>query len=249
MELIKLRQQQQNTRAHLQAMEKRIKGTELKQKQMMNFLAKVMRNPSFMQRLVQQGRTKELEAALSKKRRLIDQGPKCTVDAQGEGTSVKIEPQDYNGDIAAFEVSELDKLAMDMQGLSKTGKTRVNEQVEEEGRKDRSGNEALDVEEIWEEFLNEELDEEDMTLLGAEGDEEEDVNLLVEQLSDLVSRDQNRDPSQGRTRPFWLAPMINYLFSFSVSIWGLPRAKQRPINFQKGFRCPQRESVRSPCSW
>lgn len=184
MELVKLRQQQQDSRAYLLAMEQRIKGIELKQKQMMNFLVKIMKNPSFIQKLVQQGRTKELEAALTKRRRLIDKGP-TYVEAPEEGTSVKIEPQDY-GDISAFEVSELDKLAMYMQGLSKTGKNPENEQIEKEEMKIESGNEAPDVG-IWEEFLNEEL-EENMSLLGTvEGDDEEDVNVLVEQLSDLVS--------------------------------------------------------------
>ncbi|RVX22290.1 Heat stress transcription factor A-2b [Vitis vinifera] len=123
MELVKLRRQQQDTRAYLQAMEQRIKGTELKLKQMMNFWAKVIKNPT-------------------------------------------------------FEVSELDTLAMDMEGLSKTGKKPGNEQIEKEEMKLESGNKALDIG-IWEEFLNEEL-EGDMGLLGTVGgDDEEDVNVLV----------------------------------------------------------------------
>ena len=43
-ELVKLRQQQQSTKSHLQEMEGRIKMTEQKQKQMMNFLARAMQN-------------------------------------------------------------------------------------------------------------------------------------------------------------------------------------------------------------
>ena len=184
MELVKLRRQQQDTRAYLQAMEQRIKGTELKLKQMMNFWAKVIKNPSIIQKLVLQSRTKELESALTKKRRLIDEGP-TYVEATGEGTSVKIEPHDYD-DISAFEVSELDTLAMDMEGLSKTGKKPGNEQIEKEEMKLESGNKALDIG-IWEEFLNEEL-EGDMGLLDTVGgDDEEDVNVLVDQLCDLVS--------------------------------------------------------------
>ena len=179
MELVKLRQQQQDTRACLHAMEQRIKGTELKQKQMMSFLAKAMKNPGFIQKLVQRGGTKELEAALNKKRRLIDQAPE-------EGTSVKIEPLEY-GNISEFEVSELDKLAMEMQGLTNTGKNPENEEIERKEMKLESGNKALDVGILEEYFLNEEF-QGDMGLLdNVEGEDEEDVNVLVEQLTDLVS--------------------------------------------------------------
>jgi heat shock transcription factor len=75
-ELVKLRQQQQNTRTYLEAMEGRLKRTEHKQKQMMNFLVRAMQNPNFLQQLVQKKEwRKELEEVFSKKRRrTIDQG-------------------------------------------------------------------------------------------------------------------------------------------------------------------------------
>ena len=77
MELVKLRQQQQSTRAYLQTMEQRLQGTEIKQQQMMAFLARAMQKPAFIQQLVQQKeKRKELEEAMTKKRRRpIDQGP------------------------------------------------------------------------------------------------------------------------------------------------------------------------------
>ncbi|GLT65498.1 hypothetical protein SLA2020_379280 [Shorea laevis] len=77
MELVKLRQQQQNTRAYLQVMEQRLQGTEKKQQQMMSFLARAMQNPTFLQQLVQKKeKRKELEEAMTKKRRRpIDRGP------------------------------------------------------------------------------------------------------------------------------------------------------------------------------
>ncbi|GAU15532.1 hypothetical protein TSUD_45690 [Trifolium subterraneum] len=75
-ELVKLRQQQQNTRTYLEAMEGRLKRTEHKQKQMMNFLVRAIENPNFLQQLVEQKEwRKELEEVFSKKRRRnIDQG-------------------------------------------------------------------------------------------------------------------------------------------------------------------------------
>ncbi|KAI3469623.1 hypothetical protein Pfo_026286 [Paulownia fortunei] len=75
-ELVKLRQQQQNTNSHLREMEQMLKGTELKQQQTMSFLARAIRNPTFLQQIVQQKeRVKELEEAIGKKRRKrIDHG-------------------------------------------------------------------------------------------------------------------------------------------------------------------------------
>ncbi|WVZ21823.1 hypothetical protein V8G54_000367 [Vigna mungo] len=80
-ELVKLRQQQQNTRVHIQAMEGRLKRTEQKQQQTMNFLARAMQNPNFVQQLVQQKKLrKEVMEAFSKKRRSLDQGSSNVVE-------------------------------------------------------------------------------------------------------------------------------------------------------------------------
>ncbi|KAL5209064.1 hypothetical protein ABZP36_004687 [Zizania latifolia] len=72
-EVGKLRQEQQTTRAQMQAMEERVSATEQKQQQMTVFLARAMKNPGFLQMLVDrqgQGRgQRELEDALSMKRR------------------------------------------------------------------------------------------------------------------------------------------------------------------------------------
>ncbi|XP_022885842.1 heat stress transcription factor A-6b-like [Olea europaea var. sylvestris] len=155
MELVKLRQQQQNTRAYLQEMESRLQGTERKQQQMMNFLARAMQNPEFIQQLAQQkGKRKELEEAISKKRRRpIDQGPSY---AKGE------ESRNPYG----FQVSELEALALEMQGFGKV-KREPEDELEELEHFESSDNE-LD-EEFWEDLLNEGFDEE----FGATGNEED----------------------------------------------------------------------------
>jgi heat shock transcription factor, other eukaryote len=76
-EVVKLRQEQQTIREHLHAMEERLGTAEQKQVQMMGFLVRAMRNPEFFQQLVQQqDKRKELEDAISKKRRRpIDSAP------------------------------------------------------------------------------------------------------------------------------------------------------------------------------
>jgi len=181
-ELVKLRQQQQNTRAYLKDMEEKLSGTETKQRQMMSFLAKAIQNPCFVEQLIQRDRRKELEEAISKKRRRsIDQGPSNAIGGGICSSLVKMEPQDYS-DISSFSDLELEQLAgdLDIQGLS--------EKFEEEDEGNKLGGEgsedkALDTK-FWEELWN----EEDIGLLGGEGeDEEEDADVLAEQLGFLGS--------------------------------------------------------------
>ncbi|ONK60510.1 uncharacterized protein A4U43_C08F19250 [Asparagus officinalis] len=139
-EVIKLRQEQQNTRAHLQAMEERLKGTEQKQQQMMTFLAKAMQNPNLLQQFAQKEQhRKELEEAINKKRRRrIEFRPddvEPVLELEGEGLK----------DLYQFEGSELESLTIGREALENDGE--VIEDVEEE-----SGELNDD---FWEELLNE----------------------------------------------------------------------------------------------
>ncbi|XP_022723132.1 heat stress transcription factor A-6b-like [Durio zibethinus] len=190
-ELLKLRQQQQNTNTYLQAMEERLRKTEMKQQQIMSFLAKAMQNPSLLQKLVQQkDMRKELEEAITKKRRRrIDQrSSSSTVETSelsqdvGGGTFVKAEPEDY--DIAEFEVSELDKLVMDLQGLTGSQNNIELEHVEEReehGSKDKNLDEGF-----WDDLLNDDIEQE-ISVPDVEDEDEENVDVLVEQLGYLGS--------------------------------------------------------------
>lgn len=200
MELIKLRQQQQTSKSCLQVMEQRLKKTEMKQHQMMNFLARAMKNPDFLQQLVQQKDSrKELAEVLGKNKRRcsIDQGPSnvslCDDDDQpvhdnepSIGTFAKVEPQNY-GDIGEFERFELEKIVVDMDGG--VGASRCNNIEEDQiglvEENENRGNKALD-EVFWEDLFHE--GNEQTGLLGV-GDEEdgEDMNILAEQLGYLSS--------------------------------------------------------------
>ncbi|KAG8389300.1 hypothetical protein BUALT_Bualt02G0215000 [Buddleja alternifolia] len=172
MELVKLRQQQMNTRAYLQEMELRLQGTEKKQHQMMSFLARAMQNPEFIYQLVQQKeKRKELEEAMSKKRRRpIEDGE------SSRANPVKSEPLDF-GDPYGFEVSELEALALEMQGFAKA-KREEQEELEGLGSYDKELDEGF-----WEELLNEGFDEEGKD----EEVEEEDVDVLAGRLEFLGS--------------------------------------------------------------
>lgn len=180
MELVKLRQQQQTTRAYLQSMELRLQGTEKKQQQMMSFLAKAMQNPEFIQQLVQQKeKRKELQEVFTKKRRRpIDQGPRGCESS----SHIKVEPSEF-GDPYCYgnhhhQVSELEALALEMQGLGSRGRR-------EEGEEERDDLDKELDEGFWEELLNEGFDEvpEDK---DAE-DDGEDVNVLADRLGFLGS--------------------------------------------------------------
>lgn len=173
MELVKLRQQQQNTRTYLQEMEERLRGTEIKQQQMMTFLVRAMKNPAFIQQLLQQKETrKELQEAITKKRRRpIEQRGSCV----GESSS-------------GFEVSELEVLAMEMQGLGK-GRREEEEESEVLETQERLVNE-LD-EGFWEELFSGNFDGElDIPTPQGEDDDDddEDVNLLANRFGYLGSK-------------------------------------------------------------
>ncbi|KAK4587438.1 hypothetical protein RGQ29_024229 [Quercus rubra] len=185
-ELVKLRQQQQNTRNYIQSMEDRLRKTDGKQQQMMNFLARAMQNPNFLQQLAQQKeRRKELQDAITKKRRqLTDQGPSDleigVLGQGGEGNFVKVEPHDF-GDVSEFEVSELDRLAMDMHGLSGCQNNPEEEQIERGGEHE-SRDMIKDFDEgLWENLLNEGIEEE-IGIMGVDQENDEDLHVLAEHM-------------------------------------------------------------------
>ncbi|GAU50650.1 hypothetical protein TSUD_333890, partial [Trifolium subterraneum] len=156
MELVKLRQQQQNTRSLLQAMEERLRGTEIKQEQMMAFLARAMKNPAFIQQLLQhKEKRKEIEEAITKKRRR------------------PIEYGESSNDVKfGFEVSELEVLAMEMQGLGR-GKRELEEEIDVFETNEKF-NKELD-EEFWEELFSEKFENE-LDILTSQGDDDDDVD-------------------------------------------------------------------------
>ncbi|XP_027935064.1 heat stress transcription factor A-6b-like [Vigna unguiculata] len=177
-ELVKLRQQQQNTRVHIQAMEGRLKKTEQKQQQMMNFLARAMQNPNFVQQLVQQKELrKELKEAFPKKRRSLDQGPSNVVVEVGEldcveeySSFVKLEPQVYTEKVLDFEVPDLD-LVLNLEEQIGSQKRMEGDYIHVEGL-------DKDIDEVfWQDLLNEGI--EDQGVIG--------VDVLAQQLGYLAS--------------------------------------------------------------
>ncbi|XP_072951396.1 heat stress transcription factor A-2b-like isoform X1 [Typha angustifolia] len=188
-ELVKLRQEQQNTRGHLRAMEERLQGTERKQQQMMAFLARIMRNPGFLYELVSQNeKKKEIEEAISKKRRRqIDQAPEND-DMATNGSAeleapIKIEAQAISENLFVDEDSELE-IALAMQGYGEGRDDNLDPSEQLDDRQDGELNN-----EFWEELLNEGLGEEKD---GSGARTDDDVNVLAERMGYLSSTSPRR---------------------------------------------------------
>ncbi|XP_043706036.1 heat shock factor protein HSF30-like [Telopea speciosissima] len=71
-EIVKLKEQQQSSRDELVNIEERLQGTERKHQQMMDFLARALKNPAFVQQLIQRNEhSRQLRSdSIGKKRRL-----------------------------------------------------------------------------------------------------------------------------------------------------------------------------------
>ncbi|MCD9558572.1 Heat stress transcription factor A-2c [Datura stramonium] len=205
MELVELKQHQQTTKSCIKSMEEKLKRTEQKQHQMMNFLAKAMQNPRFLEQMMQQKeRRKELEEKIRNKRirRQIDhQGPSnvgelgghCVNNSSDGNFSIKMEPHEYYyGEINGFDDLELERsLAMSMQGTSgntiNLDQEDYNIENEHMGKLESHENRAID-EGFWEGLLNENVEDE-INLLDIEQENEEDhVDVLVHQLGFLGPR-------------------------------------------------------------
>ncbi|KAK9057338.1 hypothetical protein SSX86_022173 [Deinandra increscens subsp. villosa] len=167
MELLNLKQQQQSTRAQLQAMELRLQGTEKKQQKMMNFLAKAMQNPEFVQKLVQHGKRKEFQEAIKNQIGGSSQTGR-------RSKLIKAEADEFLEN-SSFQVSELEALALEIQGF---GRSKRN-QEQESNKLDLEfdcGEKELD-DEFWEELFSERSDEQSV----------DDVNFLADKLDFLGS--------------------------------------------------------------
>lgn len=156
-ELVRLRQEQQNTKAHLKAIEFRLKDTEIKQQHIMAFFTRMIQNPSLVQKLTESGRRGELVEEINKKKsKAIDQV--CgTVEVRGIGQGkreiyVELGTKDHSD----IKIPEINTLSIEMQALEETSK-RSDEGQEE-------GNNGLDKK-FWEDLLND-TNEEESGLFG-----------------------------------------------------------------------------------
>lgn len=154
-EVVKLRHDQQSTRADMRAMEERLHLAEQKQLQMMGFLARAMQNPDlFLQLIEQQDKWKD-DASL-KRRRSIDMAPflsprEATQNEQHKSTILS-EPREFAvPNQPGF--SELENLALSIQGIGKGTK-------DDKGCQNQVSGEVELTDDFWEELLREGMKDE-----------------------------------------------------------------------------------------
>ncbi|KAK8515424.1 hypothetical protein V6N12_075466 [Hibiscus sabdariffa] len=151
-EIVRLRQQQQHSRDRVVAMEERLQSTERKQQQIMSFLAKALRNPTFIQQFARQRQVRRVE--IGRKRRLT--ASPSVENLQQEAVPVvvdndQVEEQGEMGTIGS-EIETFFTSAMDNESSSEI-KDRITSPMPLS-----SVTNSLGVDEtLWEELINEDL--------------------------------------------------------------------------------------------
>ncbi|KAG7943317.1 hypothetical protein I3843_15G032600 [Carya illinoinensis] len=204
-EILKLRQQQQNSRDEIIAMEDRLQATERKQQQMMTFLAKALSNPTFIQQFA---RSRELRSVeIGRKRRLTarpsaeDLQEEVVSVTAGSGLDVDHTSQEHD-ELATME-SEIETFLLS--SWDNESSSDIKDPIASLIPTGSGGNLDFVNETIWEELLNEDLtsgnaEEEAVVDYQSEIDAEiedlvaqpanwgEDLQDLVDQLGDLRSK-------------------------------------------------------------
>ena len=172
-EIVRLRQQQQNSRVKIASMEDRLQTTERKQQQIMTFLAKALSNPSFIQHFAQ--RTEFRGVEIGRKRRLttgpsVESSPDVMSLETGSGQVVGYASQDQ-GELATME-SEIETLFS--AALDNESSSDIKDPMESLVPPATSGS-NLDFanETIWEELLNDDLIAVDPVKEAVAGDQSE----------------------------------------------------------------------------
>ncbi|XVF35041.1 hypothetical protein REPUB_Repub18cG0111000 [Reevesia pubescens] len=117
LEVLKLRQQQEESNHQLSVVEGRIRFAECRQQQMCNFFAKIAKYPNFIQQLIQKRKQqkKELdEGEFSKKRKLLEtQVTKSLPEAMGTDQSAKCSNQVDQEGLESMKSDEFSKFLPD----------------------------------------------------------------------------------------------------------------------------------------
>ncbi|MQL80981.1 hypothetical protein Taro_013442 [Colocasia esculenta] len=165
MEIVKLRQQQEQSRAQLLAVAERLQGTERMQRLTMVFLARALGSPSFVQQLTYCREQRELLEALGKKRRL-SAGPGSQDLLGFEG--LEVEP-------------DIETLLSTMEDEASSSSRGAGDETPPEAREP----DLVAVNDVvWEEILREDL----LTGNGAENEDQSEIDVEVEDVEDLVEQ-------------------------------------------------------------
>ncbi|XP_025012596.2 heat shock factor protein HSF30 [Ricinus communis] len=210
-EIIRLRQQQQQSREQIAAMEDRLLSTEKKQQQITAFLAKALNNPSFIQQFAQRSAQREelRGVGVGHKRRLAASPSVENLEEEAASGSVGI------GQVVDYTDEGLETMGTEIEtflsaALDNESSTDVRDSIAGSGQ-GSSGMDKLGSfnETAWEDLLNDDIiaqnpDEETIPSEEAELDVEvedlvanpedwgEDLQDLVDQMGYLRGANQQR---------------------------------------------------------
>ncbi|TKY74899.1 Heat shock factor protein HSF30 [Spatholobus suberectus] len=197
-EIVRLRQQQHNSRELLLSMETRLQATEKKHKQMTTFLAKALNNQAFIQQFLQRNAQKKELQGVRRKRRLTAT-PSVEILLQDPVIDVAV-PIEEESDTIESQMESLLSAACDDESSSEIKETMLGSVPIAGG-----GNLGLVNDAVWEELLSQDLvagdPEDDFVIsdfsqidvpvedLVAEPDEwSEDLQNLVDHMGYLGSK-------------------------------------------------------------
>ncbi|XP_023537299.1 heat shock factor protein HSF30-like [Cucurbita pepo subsp. pepo] len=167
-ELVRLRQQHQSSREQVMAMEDRLQKAESKQKQIMTFLSKALKNPSFIQKLIHSNQIRELTSVgIGRKRRLT--------------ASSSLENLQDETILAAVKQEQLETPEPDMESLLTANFE--DESSSEIKDVDHSIHEEI-LDELWNEDLMAENPEEEGVMVGDQSEIDVEVEDLIDEPPD-----------------------------------------------------------------
>lgn len=182
-EIMKLKQQQQNSRHQVMAMEERLQNTERKQQQMLSFLAKAFKNPMFVQQYMGKYGSEKKNIEVGQKRRItmspsVENLQEVATVSTGSNQPLNYarDEQEELADIQLNVESLFDEMSSDLQGFSTKAVPSTS---------DTNLNNMTDIWE-WEEFLNNDLiiRDEAEEILAADYLSDVEIEELVANTSD-----------------------------------------------------------------
>ncbi|KAK4491006.1 hypothetical protein RD792_001727 [Penstemon davidsonii] len=169
-EIVKLKQQQQNSRERILVMEERIRGTERKQQQIMNFIAKAFSNPMFLQQYME-----KYVSANDQKRVEIGRKRRLTMSPSVDNLQNVALDGDQVENFASQDKEELEMETLFSAAFDDESSTDVKDSTTSDTSFDPV------TENMWENFLSE-----DVVIIDDEADEVLATDVEVE-VEDLVA--------------------------------------------------------------
>ncbi|KAL3844246.1 hypothetical protein ACJIZ3_001649 [Penstemon smallii] len=169
-EIVKLKQQQQNSRERILVMEERIRGTERKQQQIMNFIAKAFSNPLFLQQYMD-----KYVSANDQKRVEIGRKRRLTMSPSVDNLQNVALDGDQVENFASQDKEELEGIQLEMETLiSAAFDDESSTDVKDSTTSDTSFDPVTET--MWENFLSEDV------VIDDEADEVVAADVEVEDL-------------------------------------------------------------------